>query len=82
MLLFNVDKLSCLLMAASNNAPTAPTDAASVGVAKPTRIDPNTASMRMSGGSNALRIINKLGGCCGCSGAGITEGRSHAVIAR
>jgi len=41
---------------ASTIAPTAPTDAASVGVAMPPRIDPSTAVISISGGTSATRI--------------------------
>jgi hypothetical protein len=37
-------------------APTAPTEAASVGVAIPPRIDPSTAKISRSGGMSAVRI--------------------------
>ena len=36
-------------------APTAPTDAASVGVAMPPRIDPNTAKISARGGTSATK---------------------------
>ena len=47
--------LLAILFVASNIAPIAPTDAASVGVAKPVKIDPSTAIINERGGNNALR---------------------------
>ena len=47
--------LNCPLMAANRVAPKAPTPAASVGVAAPARIEPSTATIRITGG-NRLRI--------------------------
>ena len=39
----------------STMAPTAPTDAASVGVAKPPRMEPRTATISSSGGISAMK---------------------------
>ena len=46
-----------VLYVASSNAPTAPTDAASVGVAKPVRIDPKTDIIRKRGGKRISSIF-------------------------
>ena len=43
-------KLNLRLISTSTIAPTAPTDAASVGVAMPPRIEPSTATISASGG--------------------------------
>jgi hypothetical protein len=49
-----MDRLKLRLSAESSMAPTAPTEADSVGVAMPVRIDPSTASISSSGGASAL----------------------------
>ena len=49
-----------LLLTASKIAPRAPTPAASVGVAIPKRIDPNTEVMRINGGSKDVSNIFHL----------------------
>ena len=50
-------KESCFLKKANKIAPKAPTPADSVGVAKPPRIDPNTETIRMSGGTKAFKMF-------------------------
>ncbi len=50
-------KLSLPLNQASTMAPTAPTPAASVGVAQPPKIDPSTSTIRKVGGTKLLPIM-------------------------
>ena len=51
----NVRKFSfAILLAANKIEPIAPTDAASVGVAKPVSIDPSTAMINARGGNKVL----------------------------
>ena len=62
-------------------APIAPTPAASVGVAKPPRIEPRTANMRISGGASADRMRSRLTfSSLVC--AGIADGLIIAVTTR
>ena len=49
-------QLTILRVAASSMAPTAPNDAASVGVARPPRMDPRTARIRNKGGIRTFTI--------------------------
>ena len=44
-----------ILLAANKIAPIAPTDAASVGVAKPDKIEPKTAIIKKRGGKRTLK---------------------------
>ncbi len=71
---------------AINIAPMAPTPAASVGVAKPPRIEPSTAKMSISGGASAPRILPietlslSVAPCAGMeSGFTIAATRSHSM---
>ena len=51
----NVQKFSlAILFAANKIEPIAPTEAASVGVAKPVNIDPRTAMINARGGNKVL----------------------------
>ncbi len=56
---------------AIRSAPTAPTLAASVGVATPARIEPSTATIRMSGGGNVLRAARRTSARLPSSAAGM-----------
>ncbi len=55
--LFKTERVNLLLNIASIIDPNAPTPAASVGVATPANIDPNTKKIRKIGGINDLKII-------------------------
>ena len=44
---------------ASTKQPNAPQAAASVGVARPIRMLPNTAKIRISGGSRATSVVHR-----------------------
>ncbi len=46
-------RLICRRLIASSKAPSAPTPAASVGVASPARIEPSTAKISSKGGNSA-----------------------------
>ncbi len=48
-----ISRLNCFCRMANSMAPTAPTEAASVGVAMPAKIEPSTPRIRNSGGSRA-----------------------------
>ena len=64
---------------ASSSAPMAPTDAASVGVAMPPRIEPRTAMMSSSGGSR-MSSSRPMGSRSVEGGkAGARSGRRQAV---
>src|SRR5690606_9518736 len=67
--------------AASTIAPTAPTDAASVGVAMPPRIEPRTAAMSASGGTSATTTsFTRSFFCSGGTGvAGQDSGENIAL---
>ena len=73
---FNCARDNCFLNAANNKAPLAPTPAASVGVANPASIDPNTTIISNNGGTSAE---NKL--CSGSSVADAVAGASILVAA-
>ncbi len=80
-------RLSWWWAAASRIAPMAPTDAASVGVARPPMIEPSTATMSNSGGIStspvrrrrpaALKLARSLAGT-----GGAARGRSSARTIR
>ena len=57
-------------------APTAPTDAASVGVATPPRMAPSTATIRRTGGRTTLKISLLAGRAIVSLAAGMSPGRS------
>ena len=67
---FRIRKLNCRLAMANSVAPTAPTDADSVGVAMPARIEPRTA------------MINSMGGMTAIATRPASPCRSAAVISR
>ena len=75
-----------VFIAASNIAPTAPTDAASVGVAMPPRIEPSTARISSSGATRtaaSLRANAKPRGAVGSGGmAGAAFGKKIATAIR
>ena len=52
----SIRRLKRPLMAMSSSAPTEPTEAASVGVAMPPRMEPRTARISARGGSRAVTI--------------------------
>ena len=54
----STDNVSCRFAAARTVAPTAPTDADSVAVAMPLRMEPSTATMRPRGG-NSVRATRR-----------------------
>ena len=54
---FKVKKFNLPLKMASKVAPNAPTPAASVGVANPPKIEPNTAIINTTGGSRFFRAV-------------------------
>ena len=68
---------------ASTMAPTAPTEAASVGVAIPARIEPSTSTISSSGGTSTLRIRTSRARPCtlraSAGRAGARSGRHSAV---
>ena len=73
------------LMAASRIEPTAPTEAASVGVAMPPRIEPSTARMRSSGATSTAirrrsqaRSLSAPAGSGGIAGDVCREEHRHA----
>ncbi len=51
----NTDQLSRPNPAVSRSAPTEPTEAASVGAAKPPMMDPSTATIKINGGTTEVR---------------------------
>ena len=77
---------SPLLRAASSMAPTAPIEAASVGVAMPPRIEPSTAKISSTGATStcvSLRASAKPRGASGSGGiAGAAFGQKIATAIR
>ena len=73
-------KSSRWLKLANNSDPIAPTEAASVGVARPAIIEPSTAIINAIGGSSARihRLNNSPTGRLVCM-AGIASGRLAAM---
>ena len=68
---------------AINNAPIAPTPAASVGVAKPPSIEPSTANIRISGGNRAPSTLPiEAAGSPSIECAGMVAGRNIATTTR
>ena len=66
-------------MVANSKAPNAPNEAASVGVAKPPKIEPSTNKIRAKGGS---KLVNTLLAKPGATGLPILLGmRSGRVMA-
>ncbi len=68
------------LRAASRMAPTAPTLAASVGVATPNRIEPSTAAISAMGASSASIRLPR--GASFAATAGQAAGRASAITIR
>ena len=67
-------------MAASTIAPTAPTEAASVGVAMPPRIEPSTARISKSGGIRATKK-SRTSWLFSSAGTGVAGQEAGAVAA-
>ncbi len=74
-------KLNCFFASASKQAPSAPTPAASVGVAAPIKIEPNTKPINNSTGSKLSNTRNRetFSSCASMTTRGIIVGRSQAV---
>ena len=75
----NVSRVSMFFDSASSIAPTAPIAAASVGVARPARMEPSTANTSTRGGARARTtrpIVTSLPPSALC--AGIEPGRNRA----
>ena len=66
--------------AASTIAPTAPTEAASVGVAMPPRIEPSTARISKSGGTSATKK-SRTNWLFSSAGTGVAGQEAGAVAA-
>ena len=77
----SVSKSSADLRAARHNAPTAPTPAASVGVAAPTMMEPKTTPINSNGGNTAARIEDWPSSLIS-SGAGQSDGLRQATNSR
>jgi hypothetical protein len=75
-------RLSRLRRRARSKAPTEPTEAASVGVAIPARIEPSTATISSSGGTRATTTSRKRPAFSdsGTGVAGADFGSSHALM--
>ncbi len=77
---FSTLRLNRRLNRASTMAPTEPTEAASVGVAMPTRMEPRTAMMRASAGTSATST-SRIRCCFSSSGTGVAGQDFGSVIA-